>query len=275
MTMDNSETVLVLGATGSTGKRVTRQLRDRGVVARAAARQGEVQFDWTRPDTWQPALAGVSAIYLMAPDGVPVEQAFVAEAVERGVERLVLLSSMSIEEMGDDRLLAAERLVRDSGTAWTILRANWFNQNFDESFFLPAILAGELALPLGDVRQAFVDAEDIAAVAVEALTTDGHAGMTYEMTGPQALTFGDAVGAIAQARGREVRYLGDADAYRAAQQATGASTDQIEAEIAAYASLMDSGDAVPTDTIERVTGRPPIPFAVYAAEAARRGAWLG
>src|SRR3954447_24241771 len=99
MTMDNSQTVLVLGATGSTGRRVTRQLTDRGVIARAAARQGEVQFDWTRPDTWQPALMGVSAIYLMAPDGVPVERAFVAEAVERGVERLVLLSSMSIEEM--------------------------------------------------------------------------------------------------------------------------------------------------------------------------------
>lgn len=274
MTLDASQTVLVLGATGSTGRRVTRQLRDRGVSARAAARQGEVQFDWTRPETWAPALAGVSALYLMAPDGVPVEPAFVELAAGQGVERVVLLSSMALEEMSDDRLLAAESLVQDSGLTWTILRANWFNQNFDEGFFQPAIVAEELVLPLGDVRQAFVDAEDIAAAAVEALTADGHAGATYEVTGPRALTFTEAVEAINEVTGRKVRYRGEPDDYRAAQQALGAPAEQTEAALAAYAALVELGDAVPTDTVERLTGRPPVDFTVYAAEAAGRGAWL-
>ena len=206
MTMDNSRTALVLGATRSPAgaSTVNRQPRDRGFVPERP--HGKARSGSTRPALTPGSrrLAGVSAIYLMAPDGVPVGQAFVDEAVERGVERLVLLSSMSIEELADDRLLATERLVRGSGTAWTIVRANWFNRNFDEGFFQSCILAGVLAPPLGDVRQAFVDAEDVAAVAVEALVSEGHAVMTYEVTGPQALTFGDAIRAIAQEPGRAI-----------------------------------------------------------------------
>lgn len=82
-------TVLVLGSTGSTGRRVTRQLRERDVPARAASRHGEVPFDWSVPATWGPALADVSAIYVMAPDGVPVEEAFVQQAVAAATGRPV------------------------------------------------------------------------------------------------------------------------------------------------------------------------------------------
>jgi uncharacterized protein YbjT (DUF2867 family) len=114
-------------------------------------------------------LTDVAAIYVMAPDGVPVEEAFIRQAIAPSVERLVLLSTMHPEAIGDDRLLAAEGLVRDSGAAWTVVRAHWFNQYFDEGIFRPAILAGGLVVLLADQRQAFVDAGDIAAVAVEAL----------------------------------------------------------------------------------------------------------
>jgi uncharacterized protein YbjT (DUF2867 family) len=131
----------------------------------AASRQGEVRFDWTDPETWEPAVAGVAGMYLMAPHGQPVEPAFVRLAVDEGVRRIVLLSSRGIEVMGDERLIAAERTVRASGAEWAIVRPDWFNQNFDEGFFQPAVLAGQLALPLGDHRDAFVDADDIAAVA--------------------------------------------------------------------------------------------------------------
>ncbi|MFC7101958.1 SDR family oxidoreductase [Nonomuraea rubra] len=139
--------ILVLGATGSTGRRVAEQLRAAGHAVRGASRSGQATFDWSEPGTWEPALSGASALYLMAPDGVPVDPAFVSLAVERGVERIVLLSSGAIEAMGDERLLAAERTVRDSGAEWTILRPSWFNQNFDEGFFRPAIMAGEVLIP--------------------------------------------------------------------------------------------------------------------------------
>lgn len=270
-----ADPILVLGATGTTGRRLARQLGDAGAEVRAASRRGDVRFDWTDPETWMPALAGVAGMYLMAPHGQPVDPGFVRLAVDQGVGRIVLLSSGGIEVMGDQRLMAAERTVRESGAEWTIVRPDWFNQNFDEGFFQPAVLAGELALPLGEHRTAFVDADDIAAVAATALTEDGHAGRSYEVTGPRALSFTDAVEIIGRAAGRSVRYEGTAEAYREAQAALGASAGQTEQEIAAFAALQQAGDAQPSRVVRELTGREPTDFESYAEKAAARGAWSG
>jgi uncharacterized protein YbjT (DUF2867 family) len=265
--------IVVLGATGTTGRRLTRRLRAAGADVRAASRHGEVRFDWSDPETWQHTVSGASAVYLMAPHEQPVDPAFVRLAVEQGVRHLVLLSSRGIEAMGDERLLAAERTVRECGAGWTILRPDWFNQNFDEGFLQPAIMAGALAMPVGEARQAFVDADDIAAVAAAALTGEGHAGHTYEVTGPRALTFAEAVAEVAAASGRPVRFGGTDDDYRAQQQALGVPAEQTDAEIAAFTALRRLGDQGPTGVVEQVTGRPPKDFTAYAAEAATRGAW--
>jgi uncharacterized protein YbjT (DUF2867 family) len=270
--MGKSE-ILVLGATGTTGRRVARRLREAGFPVRAASRHGEVRFDWSDADTWTQALAGAAAIYLMAPHELPVDPSFVERAAEQEVRHIVLLSSRGIEVMGDQRLMAAERTVRDCGADWTIIRPDWFNQNFDEGFFRPAVLAGELALPLGDVRQAFVDADDIAAVAVAALTEGGHAGQSYEVTGPRAMSFAEAVGAISQAAGRPLRFRGTEDDYLAAQSSLGAPAEQTRLEIEAFAALRSRGEANPTNVVRQMTGREPKDFETYAAEAASRGAW--
>jgi uncharacterized protein YbjT (DUF2867 family) len=267
--------ILVLGATGTTGRRLAKRLRDAGVEVQAASRNGDVPFDWTDPETWAPAVGGVDRMWLMAPHEQPVDPAFVRLAVERGVRRLVLLSSGGIEAMGDERLLAAERTVRESGVDWTILRPDWFDQNFDEGFFQPAVLAGELAIPLGDHRQAFVDADDIAAVAAAALTEDGHAGHSYEVKGPRALSFTDAVEIVSRVSGRPIRYRGTADDYRAAQSAMGLPSEQTEQEIAAFAALRATGDAEPNGLVRELTGREPKSFEAYATEAAASGAWSG
>jgi uncharacterized protein YbjT (DUF2867 family) len=267
--------VLVLGATGSTGRRVAERLRAAGWAVRAASRHSEVRFDWTDPETWPPALAGAERMYLMAPDGQPVDPDFVRLAVSHGVRRIVLLSSLAIEAMGDERLLAAERTVAAAGADWTILRAGWFHQNFDEGFFHPAVLAGELALPLGDVRQVWVDADDIAAAAVAALTEDGHGGRTYALTGPRALSFAEATEIVGRASGRSVRFRGtDAD-YLAQQTALGVPEEQVRQELEAFAALRALGDGRPTPDVRQLTGREPKDFETYAAEAAARGAWRG
>jgi uncharacterized protein YbjT (DUF2867 family) len=265
--------ILVLGATGTTGRRVVGRLRDAGFAVRGASRKGEVRFDWSDPGSWEPAVAGTARMYLMAPHEQPVDPSFVRVAVEQGVRHIVLLSSRGIEAMGDERLLAAERTVRSSGADWTIVRPDWFDQNFDEGFFHPAVLAGELALPLGDLRQAFVDADDIAAVVAAALTEDGHAGQRYEVTGPRALSFAEAAEIIGRASGRTVRFRGTAEDYLAAQAALGAPAEQAQQEVDAFAGLRESGDARPTDVVRRVTGREPKDFERYAAEAAAGGAW--
>jgi uncharacterized protein YbjT (DUF2867 family) len=239
------------------------------------SRHGESRFDWSDPGTWESAVAGARRMYLMAPHELPVEPAFVRGAVEQGVRQIVLLSSRAIEIMGDDRLMAAERTVRESGADWTILRPDWFNQNFDEGFFHPAVLAGEVVLPLGGVRQAFVDADDIAAVAVAALTGRGHAGQSYELTGPRSLTFAEAVEIVGRASGHSVRFRGTVEDYLAQQAAFGVPEEQTRHEIAAFTALREQGDQAATDTVHRVTGRQPKDFRAYAAEAAARAAWRG
>lgn len=197
---------LVLGARGKTGRRVLTRLRDTGVATRAGSRAGDPPFDWADRGSWAPNLVGVSAVYVSfypdvaAPGAPEAVAAFAAQAVAAGVRRLVLLSGR-----GEEAAQAAERAVMSAGIAeWTIVRCSWFNQNFSEGEFLDAVLADELALPVGEVGEPFVDADDIAEVAVAALTGDGHAGRVYELTGPRLLTFADAVREIAAAAGRPV-----------------------------------------------------------------------
>ena len=268
-----NQLILVLGASGTTGRRLTQRLRADGVAVRAASRHSEARFDWSDPTTWEAAVAGATRIYLMAPHGLPADPSFVRLAVELGVRQIVLLSSRGIEVMGDERLLSAERTVRESGAEWTILRPDWFNQNFDEGFFSPAVLAGEVVLPLDEARQVFVDADDIAAVAATVLTEDGHAGRSYELTGPESLAFAEAVEIVGRVSGRPVRFDGTAEEYLARQKELGLPEEQIQQEIAAFTALRELGDQVPTDTVRRITGRPPKDFPTYAAEASAGGAW--
>ncbi|ABS27933.1 NAD(P)H-binding protein [Anaeromyxobacter sp. Fw109-5] len=268
-----SERVLVLGATGTVGRRVASRLRDRGVAVAAASRAGAVRFDWSDASTWEAATAGCTRAFVMAPDGVAVEPAFLRAAVARGVGRLVLLSSRAIEAMADDRLLAAEAAVRSAGAEWTIVRADWFDQNFDEGVLRDAVLAGEVAIPVGDARQAFVDAEDVAAVAAHALVEDGHDGRTYGVSGPEALSFAEALAIVSRASGRTVRHLGTADDYLRVMTGLGLPRAQVLREVAAFEALRAQGDARVDDTVERVTGSSARPFRRWAEEAAAGGAW--
>ncbi|WP_020671902.1 NAD(P)H-binding protein [Amycolatopsis nigrescens] len=258
--------ILVLGATGKTGRRVADRLRADGQRVRAASRSGETRFDWTEPSTWDSALSGVRAAFLVAPEdepGVPPE--FVRRAAEHGVPRLVLLSARGVEELGDDALLAAEHAVRGSGAEWTILRPSWFDQNFDEGMFRPALLAGELVLPVGDGLEPFIDAGDIADVAVAALTGDGHAGRTYELTGPRALSFAEAVGLIASASGRPIRFTDlPAEQFAAAQLADGVPKEAVDLLTELFETIRLSRNAAVTDDVRHVLGRPPRDFTTYA-----------
>ena len=199
---------LVLGGTGKTGRRVAQRLAARGLPVRVGSRTGHPPFDWEDRRTWEPALHGVAHAYvsyqpdLAVPGANATVGAFAALAARSGVQRLVLLSGR-----GEESAQRAEQAVQDSGTAWTILQSTWFSQNFSEGSFLPLVRSGEVALPAGDVPEPFVDVDDIADVAVAALTQQGHAGQVYELTGPRLLTFAQAVQEIAQAAGRTVGYV--------------------------------------------------------------------
>jgi uncharacterized protein YbjT (DUF2867 family) len=272
----NSKDILVLGATGKTGRRLVPRLRAAGARVRPASRTGEVRFDWSDPATWPDALAGAGALYLIAPDDPDPVPAFVRQATDAGVRRVVVLSGRGLDRVDDfgHGMAAAERAVRDAGLQWTIIRANNFQQNFDEDLWRAPVMAGRLALPVGDVPEPFVDAEDIADVAAALLTRDGHAGKIYDLSGPRGLTFAEAAAAVAEAAGRPVRYVELTPAeYRDELKAEGyppAAIDALDALFAAHRAGILAG---PADGVRRVLGRDPVDFTVYAARAARAGAW--
>lgn len=264
-------TILVLGGTGKTGRRVTSALDALGVAHRPVSRRTGIRFDWSDRSTWARALDGATAVYLVGPsmslDDAEVA-AFVPQAVEAGVRRLVLLSARGIPS--DD---GRERAVRESGVDWTILRPTWFSQNFSEDYFLPEVLAGELVLPAGgDGAHPFIDARDIADVAVAALTQDGHAGVTYELSGPEALTFGEAVARIGEVSGRSVRIreLPAAD-YTAMLVEGGVEEAYAEILTVSLTAIRGGHDAALSDGVPSVLGHDGRLFGDYVKEAS--GAW--
>lgn len=263
-------TILVLGATGKTGRRVVQKLRADGNDVRAASRSGEARFDWDEPSTWPAVLAGARAMYLVAPDDPAPIEAFVAEAVRAGVERFVALSGRKLDQADGfgHGMLAAERAVAASGAGWTILRSNNFNQNFDEYTWREPLLAGRLALPIGAMSEPFIDAQDVADAAAVVLTGVGHSAQVYELTGPDSLTFADAVRMMSEASGRPMKYVEvSATEYEAGLIAEGYPAE-VAAELGALFEVMRSGLITePTDTVPKLIGRPATSFAKYAVRA--------
>ncbi|MFE0044832.1 NmrA family NAD(P)-binding protein [Streptomyces albireticuli] len=266
--------ILVLGASGKTGSRVLTRLTSLGHSVRAASRSGATRFDWADRTTWAPALAGVEAVYIVPTEtlGLPERADFVAAAKEAGVRRLVQLSVRGIDE---DGVPPTEAAVRESGLEWTILRPCWFAQNFAAAdFFLPEVLAGEVSTPAGDGREPFIDAEDIADVAVAALTADGHDGRTYELSGPETLSFAEALALIGEAAGRDVRHRHVPPAVYV-ENLTGAGIPRDDAE--AVAGFLDGigegADDFLSDGVRQALGREPRSFRDYVRATAATGVW--
>jgi uncharacterized protein YbjT (DUF2867 family) len=266
---------LVLGGTGKTGRRVVERLKARGISTRIGSRSGEPPFDWEDPSTWAPALRGVSSVYvsyypdLAVPGAAETVGAFAELAMESGVPRLVLLSGR-----GEPEAELAEQAVRNSGAALTVLRSTWFSQNFSEDYMLEHVLSGEVRLPAGDTPEPFVDADDIADVAVAALTDETHVGRLYELTGPRLLTFAEAIEEISTAAGREIRYVPVSIEQHAAEAAGhGVPADVVEVLTYLFSDVLDGRNARLADGVQRALGREPRDFADYARATAATGVW--
>ncbi|MEL7029424.1 MAG: NAD(P)H-binding protein [Pseudomonadota bacterium] len=267
--------VLVLGGTGKTGRRVAERLRQRGVQVRIGSRSASPAFDWSREEGWDACLEGIQAVYItLAPDlAVPgstdLIQAFCERAERHGVKRLVLLSGR-----GEAEAQACERIVQAAGPQWTIVRASWFHQNFSEGAFLDLVRAGQITLPIGDVGEPFIDADDIADVAVATLTEEGHAGEVYEVTGPRLMTFADVAAEISSASGRDVQFVQIPHAaFLDGVKASGAPQEVVWMMDYLFATVLDGRNAHLTDGVERALGRQPKDFADYARDVAATGAW--
>ncbi len=269
-------TVLVTGARGKTGREVVAQLAARGVPVRAgSSAPGQssgtvlaVPFDWEEPATWAEAVAGVDGVYVMRPDLEDAPERVARLAAMAPDAHLVLLSEQGAAAYADTSWeRRTERAVTEQAPSWTLLRPSWFHQVLtDPRYYLDSIRDdGVLPLSGSDARIAFVDARDIAAVAVAALLDpSGSAGAAYEITGPEALTTGAVAGVVAASVGRPVVAADPpaddsevglppwlADQWRVVMQRV---RDGVFAEV--------------TGDVERVTGNPPIPVSSFVREHA-------
>jgi uncharacterized protein YbjT (DUF2867 family) len=274
MRTQETKPTLVLAGTSKTGRRVAERLAARGLPVRIGSRSGTPRFDWEDRSTWAPVLEGVGSAYIShyldaLPGAAEAVGSFAELAVASGVRRHVLLGGRGEPEA--DRV---EATMQDSGAELTILRSTWFAQDFSEGGFLDFVLAGAVTLPAGDTPEPFVDVDDIADVAVAALTEEGHEGELYELTGPRLLTFEDAVDEIARAANRELRYVP-------------VSLEEFESILAEadvppeyqwllkylFSEVLDGRNAHLADGVQRALGREPRDFSEYVRAAAATGVW--
>lgn len=269
--------ILVVGGTGKTGQRVAERLVQRELPVRIGSRSSQTPFDWENQATWTPTLRGVDSVYLTyypdlavpgAPDAI---HRFTKLAVDHGVRHIVLFSGR-----GEEEAQQCEQIVQSAGIDWTILQSSWMFQNFSESYLYAPILSGEVVLPAGDIREPFIDADDIADVAVTALLDERHRCQVYSLTGPRLLTFAEAVSEIAHATKRDIRYVQvSPEEYSSMLSTQGVPTDYIWLVNYLFTTLFDGRNAHVTHDVQHILGREAKDFSEYAQATAETGVWNG
>lgn len=277
ISMSANQRTLILGGTGKTGRRVADLMRQAGHEIRIGSRSGNPSFDWNDRWTWEPALAGIKAAYvafqpdLAAAGALEIVQAFFAKAAGMGVEKLALLSGR-----GEVEAQEAEQALQVLDIDWTILRSSWFSQNFSESFLLEPIQAGEVVLPAGLAAEPFVDVDDIAEIGFAALTSDRHSRQLYEITGPKAGTFAEAVAEIAAVTERRIAFIEVApEDYRAELTRLDLPADYVDLIMYLFTTVLDGRNTPLGDGVQRALGRDPSSFSDYVRRVAVTGIWGG
>jgi uncharacterized protein YbjT (DUF2867 family) len=279
-----SHKILIIGATGNVGSHLVKLLAEKDEQVKAATRKPEVYttqpkveataFEFDDPTTYAPALEGADRVFLLARSADPEPQKilipFIDQAKASGVNHIVLMTAMGVDQAEELGLRKVEKHLIVSGMAYTILRPNWFMQNFNPGFILPSIKEnGGIYLPADDAKLSFIDTRDISAVAAAALTGDGHKGKEYTLTGGQALSYAEAAGIISAASRREIKYvaISDDDA-RDAMKSAGWSPQQVEFMLGLFYTVRQGWSAPISPAVTSVLGREPISFEQFARDNA-------
>jgi uncharacterized protein YbjT (DUF2867 family) len=267
--------VLVLGATGKTGSRVAGKLSGQGISVRTAARSGaDIHFDWDNPATFERALRGIAGVYLLSPvlrtDFAGVVSRFLDQAEQAGVQHVTYLSAYGMEHAPAEVAMRAVELdlLSRSFLTHSVIRPAWFMQDFSETFLKPA--GDEIVVPTGPGAEAFVDADDIASVAVATLTEpERHAGRAYAPTGPESLTLGKAAQIISAAVGRTIVYRDtDRNEWVDAMVRSGVPAEYGEVLRTLTETIASGRGSQPNGNVLAATGAAPISFADFARKTA-------
>ncbi|UDQ89714.1 SDR family oxidoreductase [Xanthobacter autotrophicus] len=272
--------ILVFAANGNVGQPLVQALLAKGEQVKAASRTGKavggaqgVAIDMDDPSTFATAFAGVDRLFLLAPTGslditgrlLPVIEAAAARKV-----KVVLMTALGVD--ADDAIpyrqveLALER----SGTPFVILRPNWFADNF-HTFWKAGIDHGVIALPAAEGKTSFIDARDIAESAAAALSTDRFDGRAFNLTGPEALTYGEAAAILSSVTGKPIAYTAVSDdAFVGIL--TGAGVPEPYARFLAtlFHPVREGRTARVNDDVETLTGHAPRTLSTYAQDNAAR-----
>ena len=279
--------ILVTGATGKVGREVVRQLAASGSPVRALVRDpvaasairlpgiDVVTGDLGRPETLAPAFAGVERVFLLVPahrDQLAFDTNAVDAAVAAGARRIVKVSVAGGPDSGTQIgrwHWAGEKKIESSGLEFTFLRPSLYMQQ-SLVYARSISVSGTFSAPLGTGAVALVDARDVAAVAVRALTEEGHSRRIYDLTGPEALTFDEMADAISNAIGRPVSYVHIPPEYALKQMlADGVPRWIAEDMLILFASFREGYGAGVSDAVPRITGRPAGTFRQFAADSAK------
>lgn len=259
--------ILVIGGNGKNGRRVVEKLRDLKYQVSSTSRlkeglrENERYFDWNDNDTYAPALKDMNKVYIVHPDtSMPEAQGqfkeLLARLIQEGISKVVLLSGR-----GQESVEKCEAMLKSSPLKWTIVRSAWFNQNFNEGHFLYGIKSGVLPFMAGPVKEPFVDLDDLAEVVVASLIHEKHNGKIYEVTGPELLSFEEAVMMIGTGLGCDIRYeFHDKDEYLKLLLNAGLPAGVAGHMVQAFAEILDGRNENTGDGVQQVLGRKPKMF---------------
>ena len=279
--MNNS--IFIIGATGNLGNEVIRQLVAKGHKVRAGVRNPRqytspssqveaVHFDFDDPTTYCPAFEGIEKLFLISrpldPEAPIVLAPVIQAAKQAGVQQIVFTSALGVDQNEEAPLRKVERLLEASGIDHTVLRPNFFMDNFSTGFIAPMIQdAGGIYVAAEDAKTSFIAIVDIAAVAVIALTEETHAGKAYNLTGPQALDHAEIAATISAVTGRNITYhpIAEADMRQGALE-NGLLEPNVDYLTVLYQVTRAGYLAAITSDIEQVLGRPALSFDEFAQQ---------
>jgi len=272
--------ILVTGASGNVGRAVLRTLKASGADVRVSGRPGRaggdasvgvVSFDFADPGTWSAAFRGVESMFLMRPPAIGNVRRDLLPAVgaarNLGVRHVVFLSLQGAERVKVVPLAAVENWLRSSGMSWTFVRASFFDQNLSTTQAKDIRDRDDITVPAGWGATAFVDADDVGAVAAAALLNPAaHAMKAWTVTGPRALTYQQIADILTTELGRPVRYSrpGLLRYVRHAHRKLGMTWGMVAVTAAIYTTARLGLAAGLTDDVRTVLGRDPVDFTEFA-----------
>ncbi|CAN5811640.1 NAD(P)H-binding protein [soil metagenome] len=270
-----SETIFITSSTGKTGSRVTNRLNDLKLPVQLGSRKGNPAFDWEKPELFSEALQGVTKAYitfqpdLAVPAAIDSIQQFVTAAKKAGLKKLVLLSGR-----GEKEAQACEDIVIESSIDYTILRASWFMQNFSENFLVDGILERNVVLPTVSASEPFVNADDIADVVVQALINPLHKNKIYELTGPNLLSFEQAVRMISEAINSKINFqYVSIDDYVGFLKSQNIPDDYIWLIRYLFTEVLDGRNESVKSDVETILERPASSFKDYLQKTVVTNVW--